>query len=172
MTGTNQPALLGTEIDPAADTRKVKYWVTMSLPTYWSSPPSDARPDQVYIYRPDFYQDQDGIERRVTLWFNPKARTTLSDLLGHQGSIAPKAASQPGGAPAIPASPAVSASTEESPARDPFRSPLDESFHPGSASRSTNDTPSASTKAPAPSGTNVPDGLAPLPATNAAPQAK
>jgi hypothetical protein len=162
MTGTNAPALLGTEVDPAADTRKVKYWITMSLPTYWTPPPSDAKPTEIYLYRPDFYQDEDGIARRITLWFDPKSRSSLKDVLG---ANLPDAKSNAGPTSAGPASPAVPASPETSQTHNPFRSPLDDSFHPGSASHSTN----ASTKSIAPSETNAPDGLVPLPATNAAP---
>lgn len=153
MAGTNGPTLLGTEMDPAADTRKVKYWITMSLPTYWTPPPSDAKPEEIYLYRPDFYQDEDGIARRITLWFNPKARTTLTDLLGENmpGVKAPADAG-----PAIPATPAVPASSETDQTHDPFRSPFDDSFHPGGANHS------ASTKNPAPAGTNAaPSGAAP-----------
>jgi hypothetical protein len=159
MTGTNQPSLLGTEIDPAADTRKVKYWITMSLPTFWSLPPSDAKPGQIYLYRPDFYQDQDGIERRITLWFNPNARTSLSEVLGRSG-FSPNSITLPGKSAATPA---VPADTDASPSHNAFQSPLDDSFHSGSASHST----SAATKAPTSSNTNVPDGLAaPSSATN------
>jgi len=130
----------------------------MSLPTYWTAPPSDARPNQIYLYRPEFYQDQDGIERRITLWFNPKARMSLSDVLGQSRST-PGTNASAGGAAATPATPAVPAAA---PSHNPFRSPLDDSFHPGGASLST----SASTKVSPPSSTNAPDGLAPLPATN------
>jgi hypothetical protein len=149
MTGTNAPALIGTEIDPTADTRKVKYWITMSLPTFWSKPPEDAKPDQIYLYRPDFYQDNDGIARRTTLWFNPNARTKLADVLGAStlGKAAQAGATDAAGAPAVPASPA----------RDPFRSPLDETPHSGTTNRAT----STSSKAPVPSGLAAPDGLAP-----------
>ena len=148
MTGTNAPALLGTEIDPDADARKVKYWITMSLPTYWAKPPPDAKPEEIYLYRPDFYQDEDGIARRITLWFNPKTRTTLKDLLGEN---MPDAKAQTAAGPAIPASPAVPVSEEPAKAHDPFRSPFDDSFHPASTNHSTN----SSTKGPAPSGTNA-----------------
>jgi hypothetical protein len=146
MTGTNAPALLGTEINPAADTRKVKYWITMSLPTYWTPPPSDAKPEEIYLYRPDFFQDEDGIARRITLWFDPKARTTLKDLLGGD---TPGAKAQ--AAPAIPASPAVPASPEPAQAHNPFRSPFDDSFHPGG----TNHPAHSPTQSPASSGTNA-----------------
>jgi hypothetical protein len=162
MTGTNQPVLIGADINPAADTRKVKYWITMSLPTFWTKPPDDAKADEIYLYRPDFYQDQDGIERRITLWFNPNARTSLKDVLAKnmpdgKGHAAP--ASDAPGPPAIPASPAAE------PSHNPFKSPLNDAYHPGSTKPATN----ASTKNFAPSGTNVPDGLGPLPATNTAP---
>jgi hypothetical protein len=156
--GVIPPALLGTQIDPAADTRRVKYWITMSLPTYWSKLPPDAKPDQIYLYRPDFYQDQDGIERRITLWFNPKARTSLKDILRENMSDAkPQAAA----ASAIPASPAVPASPEAAPSNNPFRSPLDDSVPPADTNHPTHE----STKDLAPSGLRAPD----APATNAAP---
>lgn len=151
MTGTNAPSLIGQQIDPAADTRKVKYWITMSLPTYWTKPPDDAKPDQLYMYRPDFYQDNDGIERRITLWFNPKERGTLKDLLGSSTSLPKSPTASAGGTPATPALPASSAA-------NPFRSPLDESPHASASKPATN--ASASSKAPAPTGA-VPDGLAP-----------
>jgi len=144
MTGTNAPALLGAPIDPAADTRKVKYWITMSLPTFWTPLPPDAKPDQVYIYRPDFYQDQDGIARRITLWFNPQTRTTLKELLGTNPGTKTNAEAT-SGIPATPAAP------ESAKAHDPFRSPFEDSFHPSSTAHGTN----SSTKAPAPAGTNA-----------------
>jgi hypothetical protein len=155
MTGTNGPALVGTEIDPTADTRKVKYWITMSLPTFWTPPPSDAKPEEIYLYRPDFYQDQDGIERRVTLWFNPLTRTRLKDLLGEN---TPEAKNNTGSGSATPASPALPASQESAQSHNPFRSPFDDSFR----SDNTNHPANSSTKSPAPSGLSAPG-------TNAAP---
>jgi hypothetical protein len=155
MTGTNAPTLLGTEVDPSADTRKVKYWITMSLPTYWTPPPPDAKPDEIYLYRPDFYQDADGIARRITLWFNPKERTTLSDLLG---KTTPGTKAKAGASPASAATPAIPAVPESNQRHNPFRSPLDDSFHPAPANHSNN----ASSKTPAPSGTNAaPTGASP-----------
>ncbi|MES2307265.1 MAG: DUF6600 domain-containing protein [Verrucomicrobiota bacterium] len=53
---------------------KIAYYTTMSLPTYWTPIPLDAKSDQIYIYRPKFYQDNDGIQRRIKIWNNPKAR--------------------------------------------------------------------------------------------------
>jgi len=146
MTGTNAPALIGAEINPAADTRKVKYWITMSLHSYWTPPPSDAKPEEIYLYRPDFYQDEDGIARRITLWFNPKERTTLKDLLGENTPGAKANATNAEASPAVPASP------EPARAHDPFRSPFDDSFHPNSTNHPTH----SPAKGPAPSGTNAP----------------
>jgi hypothetical protein len=164
MNGTNAPALLGAEGDAAVDARQVKYWITMSLPTYWSHPPSDAKVQEIYLYRPEFYQDPDGIARRITLWFNPQERSTLAEVLG-QSKPAPGAKADANAAPGIPASPAVPASQESAPSRGPFRSPLDDSFQPSATNRPAN----ASTKSPAPSGLSTPDAPAALPATNAAP---
>ncbi len=159
--GTTQPALLGTQIDPAADTRQAKYWVTMSLPNFWAPPPPDAKPDQIYFYRPDFYQDLDGIGRRITLWFNPKARNTLADVMAESS---PLPQSSPGTGPAIPATPAVPA-TDES---NPFRSPLEDSSRPSVPPPATNSASKNSSKNPVPSGLSK-EAPAPLPATNAAP---
>ncbi len=136
------PELEGTDVP--IDTRRVKYWITMSLPTYWTSPPSDAKPDEIYLYRPNLYQDQDGIERRITLWFNPKARATLTDLLGQQSVDVKKTVAS---APNTPDTPAVPAAPED----NPFRSPLDENFQPGSAPHPNN----TSSKTPASSPTNT-----------------
>ena len=143
MNGTNAPTLVGTQIDPAADPRQVKYWITMSLPTFWSKPPPDAKVDQIYLYRPDFFQDDDGIARRITLWFNPKARGTLKDLL----SAAAPSNGKTGAAPDIgPGTPAIPADDTES---NPFRSPLDEAPHPTSAAPHA---ASDSSKNPVPTG--------------------
>jgi len=162
MAGTNRPTLLGTPTDPAVDMRKVKYWITMSLPTFWTPPPPDAKSNEIYMYRPDFYQDMDGIERRITLWFNPNARTKLSDLLGDSAS-SPK----PSGA-AAPATPTGSA-TPAIPATDdsgnPFRSPFEDSIHASGPGRSS----FSSSKNPAPPPTNAADAPIPSPLTNAAP---
>jgi hypothetical protein len=165
MTGTNAPALLGEDDndDPNADKRQVKYWITMSLPTFWTPRPPDAKAQEIYLYRPDFYQDNDGIERRITLWFNPNTRTRLQDVIAQDTPrTTPSAATTNA---TTPASPAVPASAES----NPFESPLDDSFRPSSIARPQ----SAPGKAPVPSGLNPQDAPAPLPAplpaTNAAP---
>ena len=156
MNGTNAPALIGAEIDPTADTRKVKYWITMSLPTFWTPAPPDAKPDQIYLYRPDFYQDEDGIARRITLWFNPKAHTSLADLLG-DGATGTKTTAATG-----PATPAVSASGDGS---NPFRSPLDEPVHSSSPPHAS----SSSSKNPVPTGLSTPENPTVPAGTNNAP---
>lgn len=132
--------------DPSDDPRQVKYWVTMSLPTYWTAPPADARLNEIYLYRPDFYQDEDGIERRVAFWLDPTLRATeaihLADVLNHRPAAALPAAT-PGGA-AIPAAPASA-----------LASPFEDSFRPASgtaAESSKAPPPATATNAPAPDG--------------------
>ncbi len=155
MNGTNGPALIGAATDPTADTRKVKYWITMSLPTFWTPPPVDAKPGEIYLYRPDFYQDQDGIERRITLWFNPQARTSLHDLIGENTSATKPNPSTSWKGPDQPAIPAETPSSSD----NPFRSPLDDISRPTSEKITKN----SSTKNPAqvPAGTNVPSANSP-----------
>jgi len=163
MTGTNAPTLLGTEPEAVTDQRRVRYWIIMSLPTYWTPPPADAKPEELYIYRPDFYQDEDGIARRITLWFNPKARTSLKDIMatskfgGKSEADAP-----PSTGPSQPATPAEPVNAH---AQDPFRSPFDDPYRPGSTPRSSSTSSKAPTPAPS---TNAPIPL-PLINTNAAP---
>jgi len=154
MTGTNAPSLLGSTADPGADPnadqRKVKYWITMSLPTFWAKLPDDARADQVYLYRPDMFQDQDGIERRITLWFNPNARTSLSEALNEsQSGKSPAFKSTLPALPAVPATPADSG-TEAAPGSDPFSGALGQPFHQGKVSSPVpNDATAPATNAPA-----------------------
>jgi hypothetical protein len=166
MTGTNGPVLMGVTgdpvIDPNADRRKVKYWVTMSLPSFWTKPPDDARPDQIYLYRPDMYQDQDGIERRIMLWFNPNARTSLSEALNESPSPGKASAVTPAG-PAVPAIPVApdATETEAAPHSDPFSGALEVPFHPGKLANNANagtngPSTNAPPKGPAPSGLKSP----------------
>jgi hypothetical protein len=163
MTGTNGPSLIDplamAPPDPNVDKRKVKYWVTMSLPSFDAKPPDDARSDQLYLYRPDMYQDQDGIERRITLWFNPKARVTLSDALNENHGALKSATTDTGGHAALPAIPAApdETDTDAAPGTNPFSGGLTETFHPGKISPATNTassepTTNAAPQAPAPSG--------------------
>jgi hypothetical protein len=143
MTGTNAPVLLSADnngaLDPHADKRKVKYWITMSLPSFWTKPPEDARPDQIYLYRPDMYQDQDGIERRITLWFNPKARSTLSEVLNESPAALKNSTTGTSGQAAAPAAPATpdDSGADAAPGSNPFSSPLDQGFHHGKVNTGT-----------------------------------
>jgi hypothetical protein len=145
------PSLVGMDDDADhVDTRQVKYWVTMSLPTFWTQPPPDAKLDQLFMFRPDFFQDEDGIQRRVTLWFNPLTKTSLKEVfaetLNRQKSTSDAVASVPA-VPAQPATPAVPARPH-----DAFASPLDSSIPSGHYSASSSKNPSDATNAPAPSG--------------------
>jgi len=151
MTGTNAIAFAGTgdDADNDIDKRQVKYWVTMSLPTYWTPRPEDAKPEEIYIYRPDFYQDEDGIARRITLWYNPNTKTSLKDIFAQTAASQRKAQDSPDAA-ATPAQPAIPASSAH--AHDPFSSPLDASYHSTSRSNGSASSSSASTNGPAPSG--------------------
>jgi hypothetical protein len=137
------PTAEGADVPPD-DTRQVVYWETLFLPTRWAPLPADAKRNALYIYRPDFYQDQDGIQRRVALWLDPSLRSTeafhLQSVFAHHptGSATESATNGPGVA-AIPA-------TEPSRA---FSSPLDEPI-PVTESSKTNSKPSSVNMAGAP----------------------
>jgi hypothetical protein len=144
--------------DPPVDPRQVRYWVTMSLPTPWTPRPDEAQPNELYIYRPDFYQDQDGIERRIGLWLDPASRKSLGvrlrDVLAAEKKSTPRTPVAAG----IPATPATPVSSTPA----VFRSPFDDPFQGG-------ETP---TKTPGAAGSTkaAPAGLAaPAPATNNSP---
>lgn len=126
-----------------APSRSVKYWITMCLPNYWTPPPADAQSGQLYIYRPEFFQDEDGIARRVALWLNPDARAlglkNLGEALGSKNAASSKD---------------DDANLTKS---DPFRDTLAQSVH-------VEPSAPAPKKAPA----NGPAPI-PLPVTNAAP---
>jgi hypothetical protein len=135
----------------ATDARQVHYWITMSLPTYWTPRPPNAQPKEIYIYRPEFYQDQDGVERRVGIWLDPKKRSTPGDL---QAVLASRTQAQAPPGPLPPGQPARQVSSGD----NAFRSPFDESFRPG-----------AGVASPRSSSKGAPSGLGNGPATNAAP---
>ncbi len=46
-------------------------YTLLCLPSYWAKLPPAAQPNQVYLYRPDFYQDLDGLRRRIAKWYAP-----------------------------------------------------------------------------------------------------
>lgn len=142
----NSNPLNPEDVDPSLDRRQVKYWITMSLPTFWTPRPPGAKMEEVYLYRPDFYQDQDGIARRITLWFNPKSRLSLKEVLAEssgQKSQAPASNGSP-----VAATPAVSAAPEAS-SHDPFHSnQLDGPYSGSRSASSSSKTNATSTVAP------------------------
>jgi hypothetical protein len=146
----------------AADARQVSYWITMSLPSYWTPRPADAGPKEIYIYRPEFYQDQDGIERRVQLWLNPSSRSSLGNLRA-LFSAPPQAKTPPtANGPGQPAEKVLPSAPEN----NAFRSPFDERFRSdtgaASSTKSSKAAPATPVTAPTPA---APAGSA----TNAAP---
>ncbi len=149
----------GAPVQAPPANRKVNYWVTMSLPTFWTPRPPEAQPKEIYLYRPDFYQDDDGIARRITLWLDPKSRKSsgqsLSEILGgHRAPVNPdtNAASSQPASPAVPVTPPAPAKQSNA-----FRSPFDDSFHGGGNHAATK------TPGPTPPGTNATDGPVPPP---------
>jgi hypothetical protein len=111
--------------DQPGDPHQVAYWVTLFLPTRWTPRPTDAGIADLYIYRPDFYQDQDGIERRIALWLNPSLRSAeaihLQDVFS-QPSARPTAGAQTNG-PAVAAMPA-GPSADDNALASPFDQPI------------------------------------------------
>ncbi len=138
--------------DAPVDRRQVAYWITMSLPTRWTTQPPEAKPNEVYIFRPDIYQDQDGIERRIGLWIDPASRSSLGVRLRDVLGVSPSA--KPPAAPAGPGTPAVPATSASD--RGPFRSPFDDSFHGGGAAPAKTSGPGAASTKAAPSGLGTP----------------
>lgn len=58
--------------------------VTLSLPDLRFKP-KQVEPDQYFVYRPDFYQDAGGIQRRIHLFVNPRAtpdEAKLKEIFG------------------------------------------------------------------------------------------
>ena len=133
---TNAAPEVADDNGAPADTRQVPYWVTMNLPTIGTKQPESAQPNEIFIYKPEIYQDLDGIQRRISLWINPKTRASLSDL--RNVLVAPPKTGA-----------ATSSAASAAPGHNPFRSPFDESFHGESKS--------------APASTNAPSGKAPVP---------
>ena len=120
-----------TPIDP----EKVRYFVTMSLPTYWTPIPVDARPEQIYVFRPKFFQDNDGIQRRIKIWNNPKERLAAVEKVNQalgvteepestKTSPVPKAVAIPKSSPSTPTpvAPNPEKTEESAPKKSSFRS--------------------------------------------------
>lgn len=60
----------------------------MSLPSfYFSAKPDPLQPLNLYVYRPEIYQDSDGIQRRIEVWQNPPVaaanREKVNKVLEH-----------------------------------------------------------------------------------------
>lgn len=153
--GTN-----GAPVDPekARNERKVHYWITMSLPTIWTKPPPEAQAKEIYLYRPDFYQDNDGIARRITLWLDPASRKasgqSLAEILGGGRPAAPASTNASPAKPAVPVSP-----TPVPPKKhDPFRSPFDDNYHGNNAHTSSKATNDQTAPVPPPTANPAPDG--------------
>jgi hypothetical protein len=148
-----QPMIADAGDTTPTDPRQVAYWITMCLPDRWAPLPVDPKRNELYIFRPDFYQDYDGIERRIALWLNPSLRSTeaihLQDVFAHRPV---SSTATPGaGSPAVPA--------VGGPADDALASPFDDGFH---ATEGTKGNASSSVPAPAasPSTNAVPTGRA------------
>jgi hypothetical protein len=142
---TGNPAGGGSGPD---DQRQVRYWTTMCLPNPWAAPPEDAKPTEIYIYRPDIYQDQDGIERRIGLWLDPSSRATmklhLADVFKASPSKPAPAAAVAAGAP-VPATPAGTGDNA-------FRNEFDEPLPPQSKAKVSADSTKSPSSQPAPTG--------------------
>ncbi len=67
--------------DQTIDRRRVKYWVVMCLPELNAPIPADATPDQIYIFKPQFYQDDDGIQRRISIIVHPDQRSDAAERI-------------------------------------------------------------------------------------------
>jgi hypothetical protein len=129
------------------DQRQVRYWTTMCLPNPWAAPPEDAKPTEIYIYRPDFYQDQEGIERRISLWLDPSTRASMKMHLADVFKTSPQKSAPPAavaaGAPA-PASPVAG--------ENAFRNEFDAPDPPASTGKVSADSSKAASNQPVPSG--------------------
>jgi hypothetical protein len=87
-----------------------------SLPTYWTPRPREAKPEDLYVYRPKFFQDADGLQRRVLLWNRPPERKKALDKV-HQVLQTPAAPviDAPAPAPALPPPSPPAALPQETP---------------------------------------------------------
>jgi hypothetical protein len=128
--------LMDDAIITPSDARQVRYWITLNLPSFWTSPPADARPNEIYLYRPDIYQDQDGIERRIRLWLNPRDKALDNGNLQDALKGAPRAEEKPAPADGGPVD------------SNPFRNQFDESYR-GTLPHPAAVTPALTNAAPA-----------------------
>ncbi len=55
--------------------KKPPIYTVMSLPSYYFEvKPNPLKPLDLYVYRPELFQDAEGIQRRIDVWHNPPAR--------------------------------------------------------------------------------------------------
>ncbi|SDU30462.1 hypothetical protein SAMN05444156_3182 [Verrucomicrobium sp. GAS474] len=65
------PARVVAEENRAPNQPNVTPYILMNLPSAWAPLPPTAQPTQIYLYRPAFYQDIDGVRRRIAKWYAP-----------------------------------------------------------------------------------------------------
>lgn len=72
---TATPSAGGAAGTDSEKDKKPPIYVIMSLPNFWFEvKPNPLKPLELYIYRPEIFQDAEGIQRRVDVWHNPPAR--------------------------------------------------------------------------------------------------
>jgi hypothetical protein len=80
---------------------KVDYFTVMTLPSLDTPLPPTARPNEIYLYRPRYHQDNDGIMRRIKIFHNPQARQQALEQVNQSLGATP-AGLAPTPAPAFP----------------------------------------------------------------------
>lgn len=101
--------------------------VIMSLPNfYFEAKPNPLKPLELYVYRPEIFQDAEGIQRRVDVWHNPPARAAnrekVSRVLEHGTLIIDgKTPPEPPAAPATPPAPPTATTSTPAPAPAPAK---------------------------------------------------
>jgi len=75
--GLNAPGML--PVQERKDGVTVKPFEILSLPTLWAALPAIPDPNAIYLYRPEMFQDHDGVERRVKKWYNPDPQAQAQD---------------------------------------------------------------------------------------------
>ncbi|HEY8966844.1 MAG TPA: hypothetical protein VIM58_10395, partial [Candidatus Methylacidiphilales bacterium] len=76
------PERVVAEENRAPNQPNVVGFTLLSLPKPWAPLPPTAQSNQVYLYRPEFYQDNDGIRRRIEKWYVPAASEAQKAQLG------------------------------------------------------------------------------------------
>ena len=110
-----------------------------TLPTFWTPPPPDAKPGDIYVYRPHIAQDTDGVQRRVLIWERPgeqeKATQKVQQVLNPEAPTVVALPDNP--APVTPSNPVAPATPATSPVPTaptpaPPTAPVAPARHPGS----------------------------------------